>query len=95
VAGPTATVSEATLHMYVLNGLIRAVTLRVLAVVEMLVIGTLLFSATVTMYLRIMPFRCCGRGRFQERTSDLEVSALTWKLVGGPDGTAEDIKGNQ
>jgi len=95
VAGPTATVSEATLHVYVLNGLIRAVTLTVLAVVEMLVVCTLLFSATVTMYFRTMPFWCCGRGGFQERTSDLEVSALTWKLVGGPDGTAEDIKGNQ
>ena len=38
VAGPTLTVSATTLHLYVLNGLIRAVTLIVFVVGKMLVI---------------------------------------------------------
>ena len=56
VAGPTATVSATTLHLYVLNGLITAVIITLLAVVEILVSWTLLFNATVTVYIRTMPF---------------------------------------
>ena len=56
VAGPTATVSAPTLHLYALNGLIRAVILALLAVVEILVSWTLLFNAMLTVYIRTMPF---------------------------------------
>ena len=56
MAGPTATVLATTLHMYVLNGLIRAVTLYVFVVSGKLVIWVLLFNSTVTVYIRTMPF---------------------------------------
>ena len=56
MAGPTATVTATTLHMYVLNGLIRAVTLIVFVVSGKLVIWVLLFNATVRVYIRTMPF---------------------------------------
>ena len=56
MAGPTATVLATTLHMYVLNGLIRAVTLIVFVVSGKLVIWVLLFNATVRVYIRTMPF---------------------------------------
>ena len=56
VAGPTATVSAPTLHLYALNGLIRAVILALLAVDEILVSWTLLFNAMLTVYIRTMPF---------------------------------------
>ena len=56
MAGPTATVIATTLHMYVLNGLIRAVTLIVFVVSGKLVIWVLLFNATVRVYIRTMPF---------------------------------------
>ena len=90
VAGPLATVTATTLHMYVLNGLIRAVTLIVFVVGKMLVIWVLLFNSIMTVYIRTMPFWWWGRGGSHERTSDLEVSALTWKFVGGPDGAAAE-----
>ena len=58
-------VSAATVHMYIVYGVICVVTERGLAAVEIAAIWVPLFSAIETMYMRTMPFRYCGRGGSQ------------------------------